>query len=208
MTDATFWDRTAEKYFKQPIADPEAYAEKLRLTRSYLSQKMEALEFGCGTGGTALELAPHVKHLRAIDVSPKMIDIANGQLAETTVDNVTFECRDIADFDDAPESFDAVFGMSILHLVRARAEIIGKIHRLMKPGGVFASSTACIADTMPWFRLIAPIGRVFGAFPYVEIFTADQLVKELMDAGFVIEEQWRPKDGKAIAVFIVARKPA
>jgi cyclopropane fatty-acyl-phospholipid synthase-like methyltransferase len=36
---------------------------------------MEVLEFGCGTGSTAIVHAPHVKELRAIDISEKMIGI-------------------------------------------------------------------------------------------------------------------------------------
>lgn len=45
-----FWDRIAEKYAKQPIANPEAYEEKLRLTRRRLTPDSSVLEFGCGTG--------------------------------------------------------------------------------------------------------------------------------------------------------------
>ena len=37
---------------------------------------MEVLEFGCGTGSTALTLAPNVRHIQATDVSPKMLEIA------------------------------------------------------------------------------------------------------------------------------------
>jgi cyclopropane fatty-acyl-phospholipid synthase-like methyltransferase len=40
---------------------------------------MELLEFGCGTGGTAIIHAPHVKHIRAIDISPRMIEIAKSR---------------------------------------------------------------------------------------------------------------------------------
>ena len=40
---------------------------------------MEVLEFGCGTGGTAIIHAPYVKHIRAIDISGNMIAIAKGK---------------------------------------------------------------------------------------------------------------------------------
>ena len=71
---------------------------------------------------------------------------------------------------------------------------------------MFISSTACIGD-MPMkylFRLILPIGRLFGLMPLVTIFNVDDLVQGLNDAGFEIEQQWQPGRGKA--VFIVARK--
>ena len=34
------------------------------------------LEFACGTGLITLRLAPHVAHIRGIDISPQMADIA------------------------------------------------------------------------------------------------------------------------------------
>ena len=75
---------------------------------------------------------------------------------------------------------------------------------MLKPGGVFVSSTACIAESMKWFGLIAPVGRFVGLMPYVDIFTTDELLASLTGAGFSIEHQWQPGKGKA--VFIVAKK--
>jgi ubiquinone/menaquinone biosynthesis C-methylase UbiE len=40
---------------------------------------MEVLEFGCGTESTAIAHAPYVKHIQALDISSKMIDIAQGK---------------------------------------------------------------------------------------------------------------------------------
>jgi hypothetical protein len=76
---------------------------------------------------------------------------------------------------------------------------------MLKPGGVFVSSTACIGDTMKFFKYIGPIGRFLGLMPLVEVFTTEELVADLTDAGFEIDHQWQPGKGKA--VFIVAVKP-
>ena len=64
-----FWDKIAEKYAKRPIADEAAYQRKLAVTRDYFRPDMEVLEFGCGTGTTAINHAPYVKHIRATDIS-------------------------------------------------------------------------------------------------------------------------------------------
>ena len=74
--EASFWDRHAEGYSKRPIADDAAYQKKLKVTREYFQPDMEVLEFGCGTGSTAISHAPFVKHIRATDISSKMIEIA------------------------------------------------------------------------------------------------------------------------------------
>ena len=74
-----FWNKVAERYSKQPIADEAAYQKKLQITREYFQPDMEILEFGCGTGSTAIAHAPYVKHIQAIDISSKMIEIAQGK---------------------------------------------------------------------------------------------------------------------------------
>ena len=60
-----FWDRHAERYAKSPVADEASYQKKLQVTREYLRPDMEILEFGCGTGSTAITHAPYVKHIRS-----------------------------------------------------------------------------------------------------------------------------------------------
>jgi ubiquinone/menaquinone biosynthesis C-methylase UbiE len=200
-----FWDRIAEKYARQPIADEEAYQRKLEITRRYLQPDTKVLEFGCGTGSTALLHAPHVKHIDALDISKGMLDIARRKAAAAGVSNVTFTQADINDFDAPPTSFDVILGLSILHLLADRDAAIAKAHALLKPGGAFVTSTACLGDTMGYFKLIAPLGRVVGLLPLVRVFKQKDLIASLTAAGFVIEEEWRPD--KSLAVFVVARKP-
>ena len=201
---AKFWDKVAEKYAKRPIGDEAAYQKKLGITQDYLRADMEVLEFGCGTGSTALVHAPFVDHILAIDVSPKMIDIAQDKARAANVDNVTFRTAAIDTFESPAGSFDAVLGLSILHLLDDWDAAIGKVSGMLKPGGVFVSSTACIADTMKLFKLIAPLGYWLGLLPLVRSFTLKALKDSLIRHGFEIEQEWRPE--KNPSVFIVARK--
>lgn len=82
MTSTKFWDKIADKYSKQPIADEESYQKKLKVTQEYLKLNMKVLEFGCGTGSTAIIHAPHVQQIRAIDISQNMISIAKKKLKQ------------------------------------------------------------------------------------------------------------------------------
>lgn len=206
MTQATqFWDKMAEKYAKQPIVDEAAYQKKLAVTRDYFRPDMEVLEIGCGTGSTAILHAPYVKHVRAIDCSANMISIAQNKAEAEQIHNVTFEQAIIEDLDVPVQSLDVVLGLSILHLLRNQEAAIAKVYQMLKPGGFFITSTICIGDTMSWFKLIAPIGRVLGFFPFVQVFTVKTLANSLTQAGFELDYQWQPSKGKA--VFIVAKKP-
>lgn len=200
-----FWDRIAERYSKRPVADEASYQKKLAVTRTYLRPEMKVLEFGCGTGSTAITHSPFVKHIRAIDISSKMLEIARGKATRGGVGNVTFEQETIEEVSVSDHSLDVVLGLSILHLLDNKEEAIAKVHRMLKPGGVFVTSTACIGDTMKFFKIIAPVGRLLGLLPLVNVFTTDELVASLTAAGFEIDHQWQPGKGKA--VFVVAKKP-
>lgn len=201
---AKFWDRMAERYAKTPIADEAAYQNKLAVTQRYLRPDMEVLEIGCGTGSTALVHAPLVRHIQAIDISANMIAIARDKAEAGGVANVDFEQCAIDDFAAPAASFDAVLGLSILHLVADRDAVIGKLHGLLKPGGVLVTSTACLGDTMAYFRLIAPVGRWLGLLPLVKVFKKAELLDSLSAGGFTIDHEWQPGRGKS--VFVVARK--
>lgn len=203
MGEDRFWDRLAERYARQPIADEAAYQRKLQITRDYLRPDMELLEFGCGTGGTAILHAPQVRHITAIDFSASMLAIASSKAAAAGVANVSFEQADITSFEAPLGRFDVILGLSILHLLADKNAVIAKLFGLLKPGGLFISSTTCIGDSMAAFKLIAPIGKALGLLPQLDVMTCGELVASLTSAGFAIEQQWQPGRGKA--VFIVAR---
>ncbi len=199
-----FWDRIAEGYAKQPIADEASYQKKLQVTREYFKPDMEVFEFGCGTGSTAITHASYVKHILATDISAKMIEIAQGKADAQNIENITFQQSKIDEFSVSDQTFDMVLGLSILHLLKNKEEVIAKVHKMLKPGGIFVTSTACLGDNMKWFKIIGPIGNFLGLIPFVKVFTVKELEKSLTDAGFAIDYQWQP--GKNKAVFIVAKK--
>ena len=199
-----FWDKIADRYAKKPVSDEAAYQKKLQVTRDYFRPDMEVLEFGCGTGSTAIAHAPYVKHILATDISSRMIEIAKGKAEAAKVGNVTFQQTAIDDFEAPDETYDAILGLSILHLLEDKEAVIAKVHGMLKPGGVFVSSTACLGDTMKFFKLIGPIGRFLGLMPLVKVFTTKELEDSLTAASFEIDHRWQPGRGKS--VFIVAKK--
>ena len=202
--ESRFWDRIAEKYYRTPIKDPDAYEEKLSMSRGYLDPDNIVLEFGCGTGGTALKHAPFVKHIDAIDISENMLSYARNQANHQGVSNVTFKKASIESYVAPDCSYDVIFGMSILHLVGDRDAVLKRVIQLLKPGGVFISSTICLADTIKIFKYIAPVGKALGVFPTVKVFSKDELENELEAQGFSVQRTWRPS--KKMAAFVVAEK--
>lgn len=203
--ESRFWDRLSDRYYSLPIADEASYRKKIEVTQALMRPDMKLLEFGCGTGGTAITHAPHVAHIRAIDFSGEMLAKARTAAEKARVGNVSFERADIVDLVVPDETYDMVLGLSILHLLRDPDAVIAKVHAMLKPGGYFVSSTACLGDTMAFFRFIAPIGKLLGKLPILNVMTADGVVQKYRDVGFDIVHRWQP--GKDKALFLIGKKP-
>lgn len=201
---ARFWNIIAKRYSKQPVANEEAYQKKLKKTQEYFSSDMEVLEFGCGTGSTAIVHSPFVKHILAIDFSPKMLSIAQEKIDAKKITNIRLECNTIEEVIIQEESKHVVMGHSILHLLKDKEAVIAKVRKMLKPGGLFITSTVCLGNRYTLERLILSIGNFFGLLPLVRFFSPSELVKSITQAGFRIDYQWQP--GNDQVVFIVAVK--
>ncbi|MGB5627730.1 MAG: hypothetical protein WBM57_00060, partial [Woeseiaceae bacterium] len=78
--------------------------------------------------------------------------------------------------------------------------------RILKPGGIFVSSTVCLGRSyLRFIKLLAPLGKLLGLMPDVYVLTEEELASEVTGAGFEIERQWHHGKG-GIAVFMIARR--
>ncbi|UYG04947.1 class I SAM-dependent methyltransferase [Halomonas sp. LR3S48] len=199
----TFWNKSAARYAKSPIRNESAYRKKLAITQEYLHPNSSVLEFGCGTGSTAILHATHVRDMVAIDISDKMLEIAEQKARDAGIENITFRRGTLEEVEQAEASFDAVLGLNILHLLEDLDATLARVHGLLKPGGVFVSSTVLIGDINFLLRMVIPPMQMLGFAPYVNRFGKQALIDKLTGAGFSIEREWQPGKG---TVFIVARK--
>ena len=206
MTSTRFWDQTADKYSKQPIKDEKNYARKLTDTQRLMQQDMKVLEFGCGTGSTAIAHSGHVAHIDATDFAPEMINIARQRAAETGTTNVNFQVAGVEDFNAPPESYDMVLMLNLLHLVPDREAALKKAYSLLKPGGYLVTSTVCLREGMFLFRLLIPIMRLVGKAPYVDFIKSKDMLGELEGNGFATTTQWT--HGRGMVLFHIGQKPA
>ena len=206
---ARFWDRIARKYAADPIADMPGYEATLRRVQGLLTAEMNVLEIGCGTGSTALRLAPFTRRLLATDVSAGMIAIAREKLAAEPVPQLAFALADADAPAIGPGDYDAVLAFNLLHLVSDLDQALALAVQALRPGGRLISKTACVAEMNPLIRWLAiPVMQAIGKAPHVLLFDADTLQAAMVRQGLVIEAVERHgTKGKDIRVFIVARKP-
>lgn len=207
LSPTFFWNKMARGYAKRPVGNPDAYQVKLDKTAEYLKPTDRLFEFGCGTGTTALIHAQRVAHVDAIDFSSEMIAIAREKLWDKPADNVNFEVSSFEDWPVPPEGqgYDAILGMSILHLVKDVDQTLQKVRESLKPGGLFFSSTVCLGDSNGLERYFLPPLSAIGVLPKLTRFKGVELIKRIESHGFEIEHDWRPAPDAA-SIFIVAKR--
>jgi ubiquinone/menaquinone biosynthesis C-methylase UbiE len=206
---ARFWDRAARKYAAAPIADMAGYEATLSRVQALLSTEQSVLEIGCGTGSTAMRLAPHTRRLLATDVSGEMIAIARQKLAAKPVPQLSFAVADADAAPAAPGEFDVVLAFNLLHLVSDLSHALAAAKQALRPGGLLISKTACISEMNPLIPYLAlPLMRAIGKAPHVLCFDAQGLQSAIVREGLeIVSVERHGTRGKDIRVFILARKP-
>jgi len=201
-----FWDKIAGRYARSPVSDEATYQKKLAETQSFFTPEMRVVEFGCGTGTTAVHHAPHVQHIDAVDISENMLEVGRAKAAAAGIGNITFTRSTLTEFNADAGSMDAVLSLNVIHLLPDRQAVIAEVVRILKPGGIFVSSTVCLGHSyLRFIKFLVPLGKLFGLMPDVFILTEAQLAAEMTNAGFAIERQWHHgKNG--FVVFLIARK--
>jgi SAM-dependent methyltransferase len=204
MTDTSaqrFWNRVAARYAARPLKDVAAYEALLADVAGRLQPTDKVLEIGCGTGGTAIRLAPGVAQWLATDFSSEMVRIAQ---AKPAGDNLSFAVMDAGQALNAGP-FNVVCAFNVLHLVDDFPGTLAHIHRSLNPGGRLICKIWCFADVPLKLRLVFRLLRLFGLFPMARMFHGAHLRQDIENAGFVIEAD-KVFGSYAQNPYIVARK--
>jgi glycosyltransferase involved in cell wall biosynthesis len=133
--DVAFAAHTRSRTWKFYDAGRDAYERYDDLLSAIVGPGSDVLEYGCGPGGRALELARRGALVHGIDISPVAIEMARAAARERGVAHgTTFSVMDAEALELPSRSFDVVFGTSILHHLdvgRAYREVA----RVLRPSG-------------------------------------------------------------------------
>ncbi|MDH5525599.1 MAG: class I SAM-dependent methyltransferase [Desulfobulbaceae bacterium] len=109
-----------------------------------ITPKMEAMEYGCGTGLVSRNLAPFVKQITAIDSSGAMLAILEQKAEEEKLANLKTVKMDFAQPQTLSQQFDLLFCSMTLHHIPDLDHLLTRFWSLLQPGGFLA-----LADLEP-----------------------------------------------------------
>ena len=209
MKSEMMWNQLAKNWDKPGVSLGENDLKIIERAKKYLNPGSVVLDYGCATGSIALEIASMAKAVHGIDISSNMVEIAKSKADERNIKNVGFARAAIFDESLGQESFDVILSLNILHLVENPAQVLDRVNRLLKPGGIFISSTPCLGEktflsvlmNIPIFLL----SRV-GVIPSITFFSAFSLTAAITNSGFQMIEQKDLSVRPLRECFIVAKK--
>ncbi|MGB0767579.1 MAG: class I SAM-dependent methyltransferase [Phycisphaeraceae bacterium] len=187
VTSKDFWDKIAAKYDRKTVKGPN-YAARIERASRWIGSQAIVLDAGCAGGQITIDLASHVRRIVGIDLSPKLIALAERRREASGVENARFVSTTADDPQFALGSFDAVTAYSLLHLVDNQRETLDRFAKLLRPGGTLVLEIPCKEDIGPHFRLLIKILTMLGKAPVVTLYTQAQNEEMLRDAGFEIRE--------------------
>lgn len=198
-----FWDKMAGAYDNAEKADTPVNLRVIEKTKRFLKRNDSVLDFGCGTGLIANELASNVKAIHAIDISSKMVEIAKKNSDDRKITNIEYLHATIFDERLRENSFDAVTAFYVLHLLEDTNLALQRIYSLLKPGGLFISATPCMAGK-PFLNFLFKLTGKIGLTPKFTAFNISQLNDLIGNKFEILETEFLTQRGQQY--FIVARK--
>lgn len=179
---------------------------------THMNSNNTVLEIGCGTGLFSDKVSISGAKIIATDLSENLLQIAR----EKKIPNTKFEVADAHHLQYADNSFDIVFGSSVLHHLEMDVAL-REVFRVLKPGGkiVFAEPNMLnpqilIQKNVPFIKkwlgdspdetaivrwrmksMLAKIGfikcEVF-AYDFLHPYTPQSLINGVKKLGMVIEK--------------------
>ncbi len=173
MTD---FDERAKEWDSDPkkVERARVVADAIRKSIP-LSNEMNALEYGCGTGLLSFALQSNLGQITLADTSQGMLDVLKEKIVASGVTNMHPLRLDLATDPLPAERFHLTYSLMTLHHIPDTKDIINKFHALLEPNG---------------YLLVADLEKEDGSFhtdgttDVHKGFAQVELQKQVESAGF------------------------
>ena len=162
-----------KQYSQKKLVSPVSYPllrkifRKLDLSRedlalSFLGEDDKLLDVGSGSGSLMFKAKEKFTELYGVDISPSRVEEASRKAVEKfgSGNNLHFLVCDIDNKIDFPDNmFEAAVSIATIEHVFDPYFVVGQIHRILKPGGLFIAEVPNIAYLKHRIKLL------FGQLP-------------------------------------------
>ena len=139
MTERRDFDAAAADWDEKPLR--VKLAKEIAATISAvlpLSQKWDAMDFGCGTGLVTLNLARYLGSIVGVDSSLKMVERLNAKAAGQGCTNARAERRDLEQGELPVGRYHLITSAMTMHHIPEIAPLLTAFRNLLHPGGRIA----------------------------------------------------------------------
>lgn len=166
-----FWNEISQRpdwrEYILPKRTIKQFIEEGRKEATKISEHIEngslVIDYGCGIGRITIPMMKYAKRVVGLDISEKFINLAQKGAGEYHL---------VDDFKEW-EAATFVYSISVIqhNPPEERKKIVNHIYRLLKKGGQF-------------FANFPKAGKVYRESSFVHVFTEQELVDLIGDAGF------------------------
>jgi ubiquinone/menaquinone biosynthesis C-methylase UbiE len=181
----TAFTAQADEFNRSSAANDATLLDTL-LTRAAPHSSDVWLEAACGPGVISRRLAPHVRSVHGIDLTPAMVALARRSAASAGVRNATFDLGDATatGLDDA--SFDGAITRFSLHHIPVPGRVLEELARVVRPGGAIVVADHLADEDPGAFAWSQEIERLRDPSHWASL-TCDRLEALARRAGLRLE---------------------
>lgn len=181
---------------------------------------IDVADVGCGRGLAMVLLGQEFPASRftGFDVSEVVVEMGNELVREAGIDNVGFEVADAAQL-DLDSRFDLVTTFDAIHDQSRPAEVLARIHRMLRPGGTYLcvepKASSELADMLdepmaPFLFTMSTmhcmqVSLAYGGNGLGAAWGYQQATEYLTAAGFVDIEVTGVREDRANSFFIASK---
>jgi len=143
----------------------QAQSKTISCTKKYLDSNDVVLDYGCGTGSITTAIADTVTTIYALDTSSGMINASIKSANKLNINNIIFSQSTLNNEKYIKASFDVILAFNIIPYLKNEQDVMLRINELLKPGGLFISSTACLAGRKFILRTLLYLLTKVGLVP-------------------------------------------
>lgn len=145
----------------------------------------QVLDVATGGGHTALKFAPHVAHVIASDITPKMLNAARVFITERNMHNITFELADAEDLPFEDGAFDLLTCRIAPHHFADCVRFVREGARVLKPGGMMLAQDHVLPEDAEAAAYINRFERLRDP-SHNRAYTASEWKRMFAEAGLTV----------------------